>query len=366
MPGSARSRSACAFALVGALVGLTAGAAAGEAAGADEPRFVVGRSPTLFQRHPDAIATRIGLWFDGSFVDNDQQSGSVDLNHFNVLLDTRWRSLQAFVEVEYEREVGRDGGEEEEEFEVEQAYLRFRPRDAFSLRVGRFNTPAGIWFPIHWSILMDTIEKPPHAAKDLLPEQQLGLELAGTLFPAWLQPLDGHLDYALFAGVGNDRLDQDDVEGVTVGADLRMRLRERWLVGATAYRQKNDTAKDRSEHNLLVYGEATLPGALTVRAEYLHQRRERPDGARWARTLDVGYAKLRWDFARRFYANYRVSYGDDDGDDGTTTEQLVNTFTLGIQPIPAVRVKLEYSIHDFSGRGAEDFRFWGTSVGVRF
>jgi hypothetical protein len=357
-------RAACLAALVG--LAPVAGAGGPPTAPADGPRFVFGRSPSLFQRHPDAVVTRVGVWLDGSWGDTDQGPGSVDLNHFNVLLDSRWRSLQAFVEVEYERERGFDGGEEEKEFEIEQAYLRFRPRDALSLRVGRFNTPAGIWFPIHWSILMDTIEKPPHAAKDLLPEQQLGLEVAGTLFPDWLRPLDGHLDYALFAGIGSDRLDQDAVEGVSVGADLRLRLRERWLVGATAYRQKNDEVADRSEHNLLLYGEADLPGSLTFRAEYLHQRRERPRGSPWAKTLDVGYAKLRWDFARWFYLNYRISYGDDDAEDGTTTEQLVNVLTLGVQPIPEVRVKLEYAVHDFSGRGDEDYRFWGTSVGMRF
>ncbi|MBW2314442.1 MAG: hypothetical protein JRH10_09650 [Deltaproteobacteria bacterium] len=336
------------------------------AAQAETPEFVVGFSPAIFQQRPDAVATRIGVWFDGSWVDNDQKPGSVDLNHFNVLFDTRWKSFQAFLEMEYEREVGRDGGEDEREFEIEQAYLRFRPLDGLSLRAGRFNTPAGIWLPVHWSILMDTIAKPPHAAKSLLPEQQLGLEIGGAVFPEWLRRLDGQLDYALFAGVGNDRLEQSDVEGVTVGADVRLRLREHYLIGATAYRQKNDTAKDRSEHNVLLYGEARFVDTLTFRAEYLHQRRERPRGAAWAKTLDVGYAKLRWDFARWFYANYRVSYGDDDGEDGRTDEQLVNTFTLGVQPIPAVRVKFEYAIHDFSGRDGGDFEFWGTSIGVRF
>jgi len=354
------------LALLAALAGLAvlAGPAAPAAGGA--PDFVVGRSPAIFQQHPDAVATRIGVWLDGSYTDNDRDPGSVDLNHFNVLLDTRFRALQGFLEMEYERESGLDGSEAEEEFEIEQAWLRFRPRDAVSVRLGRFNTPAGIWLPIHWSILMDTIEKPPHAAKDLLPEQQVGLELAGRVFPAWLADLAGQLDYALFAGVGNDRIDQDAVEGVSMGADLRLRLEDRYLVGVSAYRQKNDEAKDRSEHNLLLYGEARLPGALTFRAEYLHQRRERPASADWAKTLDVGYAKLRWDFARWFYANYRVSYGDDDGEDGRTTEQLVNTFTLGVQPVPALLVKLEYSLHDFSGAEREDFDFWGASLGVRF
>ena len=346
------------------LVWLCALACATPAAAA--PRFALGRSPAVFQAGPDVIATRIGLWFDASYVDNDRRPGSVDVNHVNLLFDTRWRGLQTFLEMEYEREVGRDGGEEEEEFEVEQAYLRFAPRDGFSLRAGRFNTPAGIWLPVHWSILMDTIEEPPHAQKELFPEQQIGLELAGRFFPAWLDLVRGQLDASIFSGIGSDRLEQDDVEGVTLGADLRVLFDERYLVGVSAYRQKNDAVADRSEHDFLVYAEAKLPGALTFRSEYLHQRRERPRGSPWDRTLDVGYAKLRWDFGRWFYTNYRVSYGDDDGEDQRTATQLVHTVTLGIQPHPIVRVKLEFSEHDFHGGDRDDFRFWGTSVGVRF
>lgn len=363
IPGPAQARLArgAAAGLAVALVCLAPAARAGL------PRFVFGRSPNLFHDHPDDVATRIGSWADASWVDNDRESSSVDLNHVNLQVDSRWRGFQGFVEAEYEHEVGRDGGQDEEEAELEQAYLRYRASDAFSVRVGRFNTPAGIWLPIHWSILMDTIEKPPLAAENLLPEQQVGLELGGTFFPGWLEGLDGQLDYALFVGAGGKRINQGDVVGATGGGDLRLRMRERYLIGATVYGQKNDTAEQRAELDLLVYGEATLPCALTFRTEFLHQRRERPGDAPWAKTLDVGYAKLRWDFARWFYANYRVSYGDeDDGDGGSTNRQLVNTFTLGIQPIPAVRVKLEYSIHDRSDHGGEDFRFWGASLGVRF
>jgi hypothetical protein len=364
IPGSARTRVAC-----GAAVGLAAALvwlAPGRAAGADRPNFVFGHSPEIFQQHPDDVVTRVGLWLDGSWVDNDKQSGSLDLNHVNVLVDSRWKNLQGFVEAEYEHEAGRDGGTTEDEFELEQAYVRFRPRDELSLRAGRFNTPAGIWLPIHWSILMDTIEKPPHITKNLLPEQQLGAEVAGTVFPDWLRRFDGHFDYSLFVGGSSDRLGQGDVDGVTGGGDLRLRLDERYLIGATAYSQRNDIFDDRWEYDLLLYGEATLPWALTFRTEYLHQQRQRPDDAPWSRTLDVGYAKLRWDFARWFYANYRVSYGDDDDPAGNTNRQLINTFTLGVQPIPAVRVKLEYSIHDLSGHGTEDFQFWGASVGACF
>lgn len=335
-------------------------------AGAAAPRFLVGRSPAVFQTDRDAIATRLGLWLDSSYVDNDLAPGSVDLNHVNVQVDTRWRAFQGFLEMEYEREVDRYGSEDEEEFEIEQAFLRFAPRDGLAVRLGRFNTPVGIWLPVHWSILMDTIQQPPHAAKDLLPEQQLGIELAGRFFLSDFRDPALQVDYALFAGIGNERLKQEDVEGATVGADVRLLVDEGYVLGLGAYHQKNDRVADRSELNFLLYAELRPFESITLRTEYLHQRRERSRGRPWDRTLDVAYAKVRWDFARWFYLNYRASYGGDDGEDLRTTNQLVNTFTLGIQPHPSVRVKLEYSLHDFAGDRRRDFDFWGASLGVRF
>ena len=364
------ARAAALFVTLPFLVGLAAVGRADDpgTTPSDAPRWVVGRTLGVFQDAGDAIATRVGLWLDGSYVDNDRQPGSVDLNHVNVLLDTRWRQQwQLFLEMEYEHEVDRGGGEDGEAFEIEQVFLRFAPFDALSLRLGRFNTPAGIWLPVHWSILQDTIQKPPHAAKELLPEQQVGLELAGRWFPGYLGDLDVQVDYSLYVGAGGNAIDQDDVEGVSFGADLRLLLAERYLVGASAYWQKNDDEGDRSEQNFMLYAEAKLPANLLFRTEYLHQRRGQSNGRPFDRNLDVVYAKLRWDALPWLYTNYRVSFGDEDGEDGgPTAEQLVNTLTLGIRPHPIALVKLEYSSHEFSGGGREDFNFWGVSLGLRF
>jgi len=362
-PGRAADRLA---ALLAGLALAAAGLPAAPAA-ADMPPLVFGLSPAVFQQQDDAIATRLGFWMDASWVNTNRDPNSVDVNHVNVLVDSRWRYLQGFLEVEYEHGEGLDNSAKEDELEIEQAFVRFGPRDGISLRGGRFNTPMGIWFPSHWSILMDTIEEPPHAARQLLPEQQLGGELSGRLFPGWLSRWSGQLDYALFAGGGNDHLGQGMVEDFSVGGDVRVLLDERYLVGASAYHQKNGDWSGRHETDVMLYGEAHLPASLLFRAEFLHQQRERPDGKAWSRTLDVGYAKLRWDFARWFYLNYRVSYGDDDRPKtGETTRQLVNTFTLGFQPHRTVRVKLEYSLHDFASHRREDFRFLGASLGVCF
>ncbi len=343
-------------------------AQAGPSSDVEPSGWVFGRSPAVFRDAGDAVATRIGGWVDASYRDNDRRGSSLNLDHVNLFADTRWRQLQGFVEVEWERETVHTGFEAERDVEVEQAWARYHHAEWLDLRIGRFNTPFGYWVPIHWAILMDTIEEPIHVGRDTVPEQQLGVEVAGHWFPGELAGLPAELLWSLYAGHGSDTLHQEDVDGFTVGGDLRLRLAERGLLGASLYRQRSDRPRDlgRSELSSVVYGELGLPWRLTFRTEYVHQYREERPLARYDRDLDVGYAKLRWDLRDDVYLNYRFSWGDDDDETGRTAEVRIHTLTLGFQPLPSLRVKLEVSDHDYRPSDRSDFRFWGISVGYLF
>jgi hypothetical protein len=183
------------------------------------------------------------------------------------------------------------------------------------------------------------------------------------VFPGRIAGLDSELEYAVYAGFGDDGLHQEGTEGATVGADLRLHLDQRWLLGLSGYRQKNGDEGDRIETNLMLYGELQLPANLTLRSEYLHQWRQ--DEGPALEDLDVVYASLRWYALRNLYLAYRFGYGDDDVS-GPPADHVIHTVTLGIHPHRSVRVKLEYSDHQFRGAGREDFAFWGVSVGYRF
>jgi hypothetical protein len=334
---------------------------------APPPAWVFGRTPAVFQHADESVATRVGGWIDASYRDSDVRGSSLSFDHVNAYLDTRHRAFQLFVEAEYENETKHTGYEEEREFELEQAYLRYARSDLLSLRVGRFNTPFGYWIPIHWSILMDTIEEPLFVGREWLPEQQLGAEAAGRWFPGELAGLHAELDWSLYAGGGSDDLDQDGVRGPAFGGDLRLRLDERWLLGTSLYRQRNRELDDRTEHTAGLYGEARLHERLVLRTEYLHQHREETGAAWWEEDADAVYGNVRWDFLRRAYLNYRYSRGDDDDEDALDTSRVsIHTVTLGVQPHASVRVKLEWSGHDFADRDREDFDFWGLSVGYLF
>jgi hypothetical protein len=338
-------------------------------AAADDWRVGVG--PGVFTEPGDGPATRVGGWFDASYEDSDVQPSAGGLNHANLFVDTRWRSFQAFVEGEYERELDLAGYEEEHQLELEQAYLRWQPSDAFSVRAGRFNTPFGWWVPIHWSILMDSVTPPLHVGKEVVPEQQIGLELAGRRFRSLLGQ-DGELGWALFAGYGAEGLDQDRTRGVSFGGDVSLRLAERYRLGASAYQQRNRELDDRTERTGVLYGEAQLPWSLTLRSEWVVSRRGRvrdDDDATTAlsRDADSVYASLRWDAHRFVYLAYRFGYGEDDDEElFTTDERSVQTFTLGVLPHPSVRVRLEFSHNELVDSARPDFDHWLVSVGWLF
>jgi hypothetical protein len=343
---------------------------AGSAAAADGWRIGVG--PEVLQQEDDAPATRIGGWLDASYEDNDDEPAAGGVNHANAFLDTRWRSFQAFVEGEYERKPDLSGFEEEHaHVELEQAYLQWGPSEAFSVRAGRFNTPFGWWVPIHWSILMDSVTPPIYVGKEVVPEQQIGLDFAGRVFPRKLFGHDSEVGWSLFGGYASKGLDQHRAEGFSVGGDLHTRFDARYHLGVSAYHQKNDRLDDRNELSGVFYAEARLPWELTLRSEYVRSWRDRVKvgGVTTAlsRKAESVYAALRWDVHRFVYLAYRYGYGDDDDERlFSTDERNVHTFTLGILPHPNVRLKLEYNHNELIHSARSDFDHWVISAGVLF
>lgn len=332
---------------------------------AQDADWRVGLGPEVFEEQGDAVATRVGGWLDASYEDNDREPSAGGINHANLFVDTRWQSFQLFAEGEYERELELAGFEEEHQLELEQAYLRWQPGDAFGVRLGRFNTPFGWWVPIHWSILMDSVTPPLYVGKEMVPEQQIGLELLGHGFPGELFGLDSEVGWSLFGGYGASGLDQDRTDGLSGGGDLHLRLAERYELGVSAYHQRNRELDDRSETSGVVYGEARLPCALTLRSEWVVQHRD-PVGD-LSRNADAFYASLRFDPHRLFYLAYRFGHGEDDDEEALQTdERTIHTFTLGFVPRPDVRVKLEYNVNRFTDAVREDFDHWAVSVGYLF
>jgi len=209
---------------------------------------------------------------------------------------------------------------------------------------------------------VDTLEAPIHEENRVIPEQQLGGRLLGRLFPASGHRLEPEVEYSVYAGYGDEDLETGKPEGLSLGGDLRLWLLGKHLLGVSYYTQRNNELRNRREHNAMVYGELALPHGFLARAEYLHQWRDSRPG--FAKRADVVYAKLRWDFHRRAYVNYRYNFGEDDSF-GRTVNHSIHTLTLGVRPIPRVLAKFETDFHDLD-RGIESYVSWGASLGLLF
>jgi hypothetical protein len=327
----------------------------------------VGRTPEVFRS--DGLATRIGGWADASYQDSEVASESLNVNHFNLYFDTRLANRwQAFLEVEFENEPEARGFEEEKEYEVEQAYGRWMASDTFGIRVGKFNTPFGIWTPLHWLILMDTITEPIHEGTRVTPEQQVGVELAGRMFLRdWLES-EVELSYALYSGYGDQTavFEEQNTDGPSLGGDLKLRF-QRSLFGVSLYQQRREQEilRDRSERSLMLYGEWKPLERLTLRSEIFRQVRDHNRGADLSKRINIGYVAARWDFTPRSYLAYRYNYGDDEQED-VSDERHTHTVTVGFRPGSWLRLKIEYARSEFTDSERRNFHYGGVSVGILF
>jgi hypothetical protein len=329
--------------------------------------WVVGRTPEVFDPESDAIATRVGGWFDLSYEDNDLDTStrSINVNHLNVFVDTRYRDTwQIFFEGELENESDLTGFEAEREYEIEQLYARYRHASGLEVRAGKFNTPFGYWTPLHWSILMETIRAPIHEDQRITPEQQHGLSIVGRV------PLGGgasDLRYTTYVGYGNDSepLEETRSDGVSAGADLRFEMSEDRFLGLSYYQQQRegDAGGDRSERSLALYGQLPLTRSVLVRGEYIRQTRDGDARPAFEREVNILYGNVRWNVGARIYLNYRFNFGDNDDEIATST-RYAHTFTYGVDISPSLRLKLEYADHRFRDSARRDFRYWGVSVGA--
>ena len=308
----------------------------------------------------------LGGWADVSFraSDLDDEGTNFAVNHFNGFMDVRLEDRwQIFVEAELEYQPPVGTLERESELELEQAYLKYVVNDALDIRLGRFSTNFGYWTPIHWTIRTDTIVPPIFETRRFIPEQQLGLSLSGRRF---FEPVGGlalSLDYSASAGYASESL-EDVGRGTTFGADVRLGVERRGFVGASLYSQQTESesrARDR-ETSGTFYGEIQLPGDVILRGEYVVQRTDRVQGGDGY--IHGVYGKVRWDLGD-WSLNYRFE-SSDDVDLGPRALQRIHRFTIGYQPVPRLRAKLEYARHQTQRARVPDFETFGLWLGVFF
>jgi len=282
----------------------------------------------------------VGGWFDILLLDQgrDAVDDYFNLYHFYTTFNLKLTdSMNVFTEVEYANIPELNSSDTEVEFEIDRAYLEYRSDQRFRLRLGKFNTPAGIWKPIHWSVLVDTIALPIMEQNDYIPTSSVGVELFGRKY---FGESELNYDFLFSIGSGDDLGDNSDSEAV--GGDFRYIFRERYTLGISYYNYKDVEGENGSVNGILSYADIhLLANRLLWRTEFLTLTR--------SDTSDIKafYSKLKYQINRQLYLNYRFDRADDENIEPKGDEHIMRVATLGYWPKTFLRFKLEYADHKF-------------------
>ena len=312
----------------------------------------------------ESLAGRIkmGGWLDFIYADSDEESQRdyFDVQHvylnFDITVSEHWL---AFVEIEYENlpETGNDddsGGS----IILDRGYIEYRYHAGARLRMGKFNTPAGIWKPNHWAVTTDTTLEPIMEIQEYIPDKSVGLQFLGTKENA-----KGKLEYTLIVSNGaesSNTRERSDAGGV--GGDLKFHFLERGMLGVSFHHLDDDRPESgATERGFMVYGQVDIvPRRLLFRGEYLHY--ETSSDLR----VDTYYVKLKWSFHERLYANFRFDSADTRDGDDPRVEQGTEVLTFGYWPHPRVRLKAELAQTQFEYTDRDEVRQWSAWIGLIF
>lgn len=300
-----------------------------------------------------------GGWLDLRYLEKPYPGAESFFNFSQVYLYSGYRfnkTWSLFGEVEYEN-LPKSAISEKEEFELERAYLEYWRSSKFRVRLGRFNTQAGIVKPLHWAITVDTINLPIMEANSYVPSKSNGLEVFGTLVGT-----RGEWQYSVATSLSNSEIDSRDPidEATGAGVDLSYLQPNRFRIGGSFFAFDHPHDENAFVRTLLPYGEWwVVPNRLLLRGEFLHLQRESlPD-------LKAYYGKLKWQFHPKAYLNYRFDKGDDLRFE-SQGPHLQQTLTAAFRPKNHWRFKLEYSDHQFKEGGTADYQEWSAWTGFVF
>ncbi|MBN2802649.1 MAG: hypothetical protein JXR91_06120 [Deltaproteobacteria bacterium] len=94
------------------------------------------------------------------------------------------------------------------------AYLDWKPRDFFNIRVGQYLTPYGIWNEDHASTVLVGVYYPNMMNHGLVPDSQMGLQAFGSFFPSDKLQLKYAVTFSNGRGPISTVMDLDENKGV--------------------------------------------------------------------------------------------------------------------------------------------------------
>ncbi len=299
--------------------------------------------------------TRVGGWADVMYLDNSNPNGDDYFNapHLYLYFDTKLnRSFRTMVEFSYLNTPDRAG--DGALTQLQRAYLEYRKGIPVKFRLGRFYTPAGLWKEKHGMIMVDSSHKPIIEEMGWVPTLSTGLQFLGTRVTGkW------EWNYSMF-GTVEEGIEED--RGSGYGADLNWTYNERFrfgLFGSDYYNNMDGADADSGQRQAVMgYAEIFLiPHKLLFRAEYLNVDRGVLESA------DGYYSKLKWQFHPKLFLNHRFDNADDLN---ALTRHRIQTLTFGYRPMPRLRTRLEFAVHNLDRQENARYNEWSAWVGFLF
>jgi len=294
----------------------------------------------------------LGVWADAMYLEQSRTAHDTFFNLSQVYfqanwnLATRWR---LFGETAYER-LPDDNGRSQEEWELERLFLEYKVSPAIMVRLGKFDTQAGIVKPIHWTVTLDSLRSPIMEKNGYIPAKSVGLEILGEFALS-----KGVLGYSFSLSHSKSEVADDEQINRAKGAGLDVSYSRigQFRIGGSLYFYRDPKDKDRGVTGFLPYLEwHVFPRKLMFRAEYLELTREQ------APNLNTWYAKLKYQFHPKAYLNARFDRGLDEAI-SRQFDREAKSITLAYWPIKKWRFKLEHTWNDFEdGSSYREWAIW--------
>ncbi|QTD50997.1 hypothetical protein [Sulfidibacter corallicola] len=292
-----------------------------------------------------------GAWADMLYMDSDadDEQEFFDVAHLYVFgkytFGKRWSS---FAEVAFEQEPNLQG-EADDELSLERLYLQYDWREWVNLRLGKFDTRAGIIKPIHWAITLDSIRRPIMEDNSYVPAKSVGLEVFGKRY---FGEREFNYSFALSHSENEVTDDHPIDRAKSVGLDLQWQRFDRYRYGFSYILYRDPKDKDRSVEAWLPYAEVWFwDRALLFRVEVLNLTRNKaPDLLAW-------YAKAKWQISREWTLNFRHDQGEDELS-AQGRERHSQSLTLAFFPSRQWRFRVELSQNHIESDPRQNFTQW--------
>jgi hypothetical protein len=297
----------------------------------------------------------------------DERKGKTDgfrIRHFSLFVEKKlFSDWSVFSELEFEDAPFIEATPKKGEFLatqgkilLEQVYADYQPTHAFSLRAGRFLTPAGIWNINHYPPFVTTQSRPQHI-RNIFPQYEDGLQVLGAANAADL--LVAYMAY--FANGEGNSGGGDGNDAKTFGGRLELTVPFAVEVKA-GFSALSDTLNNGTGKTAIGADLQFRVSWLKIQSEYAHGRLKPSGGTPYnsigyyfQAQADVG----KWTFfARHDYFNPNDSIGDG--------AAVINSGGLNYHWTPTIVSKIEGNFYDSKPGNETGQNVWIFSLAVFF